>query len=193
MSVVELKRTVPPDLNLPIDESVAKLHLRVDHNDDDVYIRDIIDAAIEAVEGELSGAIMTQTWQETIERFRSGHRLRLGPVQQVQKVEEFDNDSYIWDTLDLSGFYVESDIVYIRPQTSISLDTRHRITYVAGYGDGALDVPFSIRQAILLVMSDLYESRGTSASPATSHFTNMTMYPIPTGVKYLLSRYRRYF
>jgi len=33
------------------------------------------------------------------------------------------------------------------------------VTYVAGYGDAATDVPASIRQAVRLVLSDMYHNR----------------------------------
>ena len=33
------------------------------------------------------------------------------------------------------------------------------VTYVAGYGDASSDVPASIRQAVRLVLSDMYHNR----------------------------------
>jgi len=171
------RRVTPPTAPV-IDLTLARKHLRIDADDssEDVMIGAAIDAATAYCDGRsgiLNRALVAQTWTATTDRpgahvagCASGFFLDFGPVLSVTRIERRVNGAYValaesaWRVIPLAG-----DLTAIVPAQAgawgpADADPQAwRLTFVAGYGEAADAVPAPIRAAILLMMSDLFETR----------------------------------
>lgn len=151
-----------------ISTSDAKLHLRVDHTDEDTLIERIVDAATRQCEEYQGRAYVTQEFRLTVPRFPFyGRVIRLPrpPLQSVEKIEYLDTNHAVQE-LDPMKYRVNTDglpgqVILNEgeswPDTGRAPDAV-RVTYTAGYG-GPADVPADYRAAILLMVGHLYENR----------------------------------
>lgn len=147
----------------------AKLHLRVDHTDDDAYISSLIGVATTAAAERLERTLGLRTWDYRLdsEDVRCGFDLRLPgpPLVEVISVKYTDADGlehthppenyrvFGIGAPQGGGLRLKSGGVWPSLQTGPEAVT---IRYRAGYEE----VPEAIKQAILLMIGDLYASRG---------------------------------
>lgn len=129
--------TVPPT-GEPLTLAEAKLHLRVDLNDDDALITALISAAREQVEFLTGQRLMTQTWDLDLAAGERGVLEGLLPIQSLTSAFPYALDGRWPPTLTV-------------PQAAT-------VTVVCGFGD-AQAVPASIRQWMLLRIGTWYERR----------------------------------
>lgn len=161
------RRTVAPAV-APITLDEAKAHLRVDSADEDALIGSLIGAATAHFDGEgdLGRAIITQTWAKWVRQSPGCVRLKMGPFQSLVSVEYYDTDNAL-QTADLSDYEVrlDGDFVNVQPKDNASWPPAYtrqdaiKISYTAGFGDAAADVPANIRHAILLTIGHWYHNR----------------------------------
>lgn len=146
-----------------------KIHLRVDHDDDDLIIQDLIDSAIadyDGFSGVLNRCLVNQTWAEKLD-YLSPIRipLTLFPVSSITSITYYDTNNAL-QTLSASVYRLQKRnatayLELVDGQTWPSVydrDDAVTITYVAGYGAAATDVPADIRAAIKLHVEAHYES-----------------------------------
>lgn len=185
---MSLKLITPPS-TFPVDLASAKLHLRVDGTDEDTLITSLITAATQMAEQETGRALMTQTWELSLDSFPTAIELTRMPVQSVTSVKYYDTDS-VQQTLS-SGAYtlsVADDFSFPQivpvygtewPTAQDRLDTV-AVRYVAGYADAA-SVPEAIKQWIKLMIGSMYDNRESEvrANPTKLRFVDR-----------LLDRYR---
>ena len=188
------KRTAAP-AEQPVSLSDAKLHLRVDHSDDDTLITALISAATEALDGwsgVLGRCVITQTWKLVLSGFCSGRIIRLPFPDVVEDiVVKYFDAGEIEQTFPSTAYQVLEDasgsFVWLKsgeawPTTFDRLDAVS-IEFDAGFGD-ASSTPAPIKAAILLIVGHLYENREDVS--ASSRMTSL-----PKGADYLLAPYRR--
>jgi uncharacterized phiE125 gp8 family phage protein len=185
-----IRRVVAP-ASLPVTLSEAKSHCRVDYSDDDAFISALLDAAVSHIdaEGELGRAMITQTWAQWEMQSPGWPRLKMGPFQALVSVEYYDADGAL-QTATLADFEtrLDRDFVIVKPKEDREwprADTRAdaiKITYTAGFGDAASDVPRNIRHAILMLVAHWYENREAVAEAR--------MAPVPMAVEALLNNER---
>lgn len=174
-----LVRVTEP-INQPITLAHAKAHLNVWHADDDTLITALIGAAVASVEGPtgIGVALITQTWMQTLSRPVAGTvHIDLSPVQTVIKVEiQSDGE---WSDVAPSAYRVETGQrpALVTPVGCWPAHEAMRITFEAGFGDEAEDVPVDLIAAMLLTVGYLYENRAEDA-------------PAPRAVEAILARYR---
>lgn len=175
----------------------AKAHLRVDHDDDDVLIEGLIDAAtahLDGWSGILGRCLVNQTWEESFSCFPRGDRLRfrLWPVVSISSVTYRDADDaeqtlsaalYAGPLADGAGAYLALNDGEVWPST-YTRDDAVTVTYVAGHGAAASDVPAAIRHAALLMIGHWYAQREAVSAAGQSA-------EVPIGVSALLAPYRR--
>lgn len=162
-----IRLITPPDAE-PVSLVEAKRHLRVDHTDDGTYIDTLITVARQSLDGReglLGRALMPQTWELVLDGFpRAEILLPLGPVVSVTRVAYDDPDGfeqmvavddYALDNTGATGWLMPSTGGW---PTTLSAINAVRILYVAGYAGGL--VPAPIKHAILLIVGQLYASRG---------------------------------
>ena len=184
--------TVAP-VEKPIALNMTKAHARIDHDDDDIYVEGLIDAAIARVDGYtgiLGRCMITQTWSQTFPKWGTGLRLSLPDVQSVVLKYRDDNDDE--QTIPSSHYEIVEDaqsavVIYrdafVTP--SLNSDRYAPVTaeMTAGYGDQPDDVPAAIRHALYMLVGHWYENRETVAGGA--------MTTVPESTDALLAPYRR--
>lgn len=162
-----IKQTTAPTIE-PVTTAEAKAHLRVDHALDDTYIDTTIKAAREYLEKLCWRGLLEQTWELTLPAFPSADCITLpkGTLRSVTSVKYIDTDGVL-QTLATTEY--ELDIksqrgrVVLKYQKSWPV-TRDRwdavqVVYLVGYGTTAATVPAPLRQATLLLVSQMYEQR----------------------------------
>jgi len=153
----------------PVSTDEAKLHLRVDSDTDDDLIDVLIQAAREGVEESTGRALITQTWTYIADAFPGEDRIELWhpPLQSVTSIKYTDSDG-TEHTFSSDNYQVDTDsepgrIVLTSgcswPGDTLRAANGVEITFVAGYGDAATDVPASLLAAIKLTIGHLYEHR----------------------------------
>jgi uncharacterized phiE125 gp8 family phage protein len=179
-----------------ISTAEAKAHLRVDYSDDDAYIDALVlavEAYIDGWSGVLGRALVTQTWTQTGRHFRHRMRLAVGPVQSVTLITYYDGTDtqqtvsagvYRLHTDALGPYVVERD-GQSWPGVTMSRDDAVTITYVAGHGDAASDVPMAIRQAALMILGHWYEHREAVTMAGTPR-------EVPMAAAAMLAPWRRH-
>ena len=156
---------VTPPAEEPVALEEAKAHLRVLHDSEDDLIDALIPAAREWAEGYTRRAFLTQTWALRLDAFPSGKvYLPRAPLQSVTSVAYTDGNGAAQAVAGVQAV-LDPARPFVAPaygaEWPIARDTFDAvtITYVAGYGDRAWEVPQAIRQAILLQVGTMYQHR----------------------------------
>jgi uncharacterized phiE125 gp8 family phage protein len=145
----------------------ARAHLRVDHSDDDTYIDALIGAATTAVQERLGRTLGIATWDYRLDSagiyWGGDIRLPMPPLLEVLSVSYFDSDNAsqvyapanyrAFGTGGRGGIRLAGGASWPSVRSGPEAVT---IRYKAGYDD----VPEPIKQAIKLLIGQLYNSRG---------------------------------
>ncbi len=150
----------------PLTIAEAKLHCRVDGNDDDALITALIVAAREQAEHETGRALVTQTWELVHDAFPEAFVLRRAPIQSVTSLKYLDAASGAEQTLDPADYLLDKDSEpgYVVPAygkawpATWPVPNAVRVRYVCGYGAAAA-VPVAIKQWMLLAIGTMYAQR----------------------------------
>jgi len=160
--------TVEP---LSIDE--VKTHLRVEYDDENAYLHALINVAREFIDGKdgiLGRAINTQTWKLSLTDFKSDIEIPLPPLQSISSIKYWNNASTpVLTTVATTVYEVitgtfRGKVCLLGDQSWPSdIDANRRfpveITFVAGYGDEASDIPEGLRHAMLFHIAHMFENR----------------------------------
>jgi len=162
-----------PPLVEPVSLAEIKAHARIESSSDDALLESLLTAARQWCEAYLRRALISQTWCLYLTGVPRGKRIVLprGPLLAVTKIEFFDDEDVasLWEA---AHYYVNvasaQGEVVLRTGASWPSPTRCTngivITYVAGYGEAASDVPEVIRLAIKQLALHWYEHRGEALS-----------------------------
>lgn len=183
-----MKRTqrITPAVNTPISLAELKVHLRIDHTDEDALITSCLKAATEWVQNYTRRVIATETWLMVLDDFPSGADplifLPFGKIQSVSNIVYADTET---TTVTLTGPSSGSSPVGTGYQESIINETAPfllppysdswpsvtrvvdpvKVTFVAGYGDTgdspAPNFPEGLLAAIRVMAADYYERRSS--------------------------------
>lgn len=169
--------TVPPAQE-PVSLSEAKAHLRLEETVDDGYVTALITAARVHAEKVLSRGLVLQTVVLTLPDFSSPLELpggHLADVPQLQ-VQYLDEDDAL-QTLGSGNYYAVAQgesspgLLYLADGASWpNLSTRAdavRVQYRVGWATGDA-VPKPIKHALLLLISQMYESRSPELAASSS-------------------------
>jgi uncharacterized phiE125 gp8 family phage protein len=166
-----VKTTVEPTVE-PVSLQEAKKHLRVPTSNEDVNIdRIYIPAARRQLEAELGRPFINTTYEYGLDSF-PGQLMPIllprNPVQSVTSITYIDTDG-VEQTMDTSRYVLDlsSEPARVKPAYSEfwpSIRERTsgqtvKVTFVAGYGSAASDVPPGIKQAMLLLIGHYYYHR----------------------------------
>lgn len=202
---------VTPPAQEPVTLAELKGHARIDVADEDALLTSLITTARGYVEESTGRALLTQTWSLTLDDWprsaplhdwwdgvRDGaltsvlaaERVPIpkAPFLAVSTVELLDEDGTptavpagVWYSAPKSG---QGELVRRRGQVwPVPLRDAGgiRIRFTAGYGTLPAQVPFAIRQAILLLGAHWYETREPALDRGTS---------VPFTIAALLAPYR---
>jgi len=165
----------------PLELVDAKAHMRVSADDtsEDLLITSMIRAARQKAEQLTQRSLITQTWKYVFDCFDDCYPLLLakGPHQSISSIVYKDmagadqtlaTTDYVYD---LSGPLARITPTFGKSwPVTLPQIAACSVTFVAGYGGEAEDVPEGIRQWMLLRIATLYEHReefvtGTIVSP----------------------------
>lgn len=211
---MHLRLLTAPDAIVTTAE--AKAHLRIYHDDEDAYIDGLVAAAtanIDGAEGWLGRAIGPQQWEMTVDRFpcndpfafaRVRHRgfqshgvvalnIPLPPLISIEEIEYDDPDGVATELT--SGNYrllgtASTGGAYVLPLANTEWPATQcepgsvRVSFTAGYAV----VPPSIKHAILLIVSHLFEHREENQDTGAK----FGLLELPFGAKSLLTPHRFY-
>lgn len=176
----------------PILRAEAKLHLRIDHADEDNLIDSLASTARRHTELTiLHRALLTQTWDYYLNEFPGSGiiSIPLPPLQGISSIKYKDKDG-VEATLSASKYIVDTQsepgrasLAYGESWPSFTPYPVNpiKITFVAGWTK-AEDVPLEIRQAILLLVGHFYKNRELS--------TEQALNIVPMAYDSLLASYR---
>ena len=162
-----LKLVTPPATE-PVSLSEAKEHSRITGTDEDELITTFIEAAREYCEEYQNKAYITQTWDLSLDEFPdSPYSLPKPPLQSISSIKYYDQDGteyefnasdYLVDTASVKG---RISLAYGKSWPSVTLQPMNGviIQFIAGYGDAGSDVPKRIRNAIKVLVEQIYENR----------------------------------
>ena len=158
----------------PLDVAEVKAHLRIDHSEEDLWLRASIVAVRQRMEVFLGRALITQTWEAvwpTWPTWPGGDvlELRPGPLQSVVSVAYTDGAGVV-ATVDAGGYVVDtrsrlgrvvlrSGVSWPWPAGGLAVANGVVARYVVGYGPKARDVPQFLRSVMLMWVGDMYENR----------------------------------
>lgn len=167
----------------------ARLHLRIDHEDDDASLKLYLQAAtdmLDGPEGRLGRAILTQRWEQR-QRGASFDRvhLMLGTDCKLVSLSYIDRDDEPRDLV--VGAYRLIDLgdqAYIEPRAGFSwprdmADRPDALRVVFDVGQAPEEVSETILQAIRLIAGHWYEQREATAV--------VEMKEIPIGAETLIN------
>lgn len=189
---------VSPPAVEPVTLAEAKLHLRVDHAEEDALISGQILAARVDCESATGLVFVQQTWDLVLDRFPCEIRPPIAPLLSVSAITYLDGDG-VSRTLAGSSYRVDADSKpgRITPAHGTAWPGTYpvtgavRVRFVAGFPDDgnsppdlAANVPQPIKQAILLLVGHWYENRSEVVAEASHQPSS-----IPMGAQRLLSSY----
>ena len=198
-----LKVSVQPTVE-PVSLDEARKHLRLTpmgsppEHPDDTYVEGCISAAREWVEIFLARSIALKTYEMALDKFSATIKV-LPPVQEIVSVQYTDPDTLDLTDIPQAGYYLDT---FMEPgwmlpalntdwPTSAPVANGIRIKFRSGYTDGEspndTPLPKPIKQAILLLIGDMYENREASIV-GTIHTSNpavmslLSMYRLEQGI-----------
>ncbi|MDE0724646.1 MAG: head-tail connector protein [Alphaproteobacteria bacterium] len=182
--------TEPAIEPLTLDE--AKDHLRVDLSDDDAVILSYIKAARKAAENYTERSFITQTLKKSLDCFPALEmELPYGDVQSVESITYIDTNG-TQQTLSSSDYQVDTDVTVARvapapgkswPSTLSGQMGAVKVTYKAGYGDSADDVPEDLKSGLKMHVGHLFDHREATTP-------GVKVEKVPFGMQYLFTPYR---
>ena len=184
-----LKQTTPPAVE-PLTLAEAKLHVRVDSAGEDTLIESYITAARQMAEAYTGRQLITATSTLESDDFPGAFgdinlpRTPLGSVSSVAYVDGAGSTQTLsTDIYEVLDDDVKASVVLkpgkVWPEVQSEKRNAVTITFTAGYGAAASDVPGSVRSALLLIVANLYENR-------ESVITGTNATTLPMGVTALL-------
>lgn len=185
-------RTVEPAIQ-PVTLAEAKLWARIDHSEHDEMVASMLAAAIAHLDGYtgvLGRCIINQTWNQKFHDWCMDLRLPFPDVSSITSVKYFDASnveqtvsSSLYELLeDERGCFVRMTDDFTDPSLYDDRSDPVSVTFVAGYGAAATDVPGAIKAAIKMLVSHWYDA------PAAG---DQQMTEIPFGVSAMIAPYRR--
>lgn len=146
-----------PSTDLVVSIHLAKQHLRLDTDDgtDDDLIKHLIEVATERAEHQLGRSLLTKTYKTVAER---GDKIKLVPNLIAISSVIVTNDDDSTTTLTGSDYLLNQNSLVPEVMPMVIIETSLAVTYTAGYG-AASDVPYAIKQWLLIDIATLYENR----------------------------------
>lgn len=156
----------------PVSVAEVKTTARISDSSFDDMLGIYITACRKAIEGHIGKSLITQTLELYLDDFPTGNNsieLIYGPVQSISSITYTDTsgNAQTWDAskyrTDLVSLYPRIEPAYDEVYPDVREQINNvKITYVAGYGDAATDVPKAARVVIESLCCDLFEHPETN-------------------------------
>ena len=176
---MSLKLLTPPRIE-PVGLTETKVFLKIDGEEEDQFLTQLIKTARQAVEAFTARSLIIQSWSLEVNiaycialsdaNYLSGVRSRgdkglelprspfVKLIDKPMLVDDYGRREISSYRLDTAGRVAKLhfsfvDSLFFEPQGSIV------IHFSAGYGDTPEDVPEPLRHAVLMMVAELYEKR----------------------------------
>lgn len=168
----------------PVTYAEMEYHMRLttisgDLSEETTYVESLITTARTYIEEMLGRKLIYQTWEYYLDEFPSEDYIELpfptlSGVNYIKYIDtdedatEFSSDDYLVDTDSTIGRVV---LGYNKTYPTITLSPKNpiQIRFDCGYSATASGVPEPIKQAMKLMVADLYENReNVFAAPGLS-------------------------
>jgi uncharacterized phiE125 gp8 family phage protein len=156
----------------------AKLHLRVDHDDEDDLIQSLIKTAMVSATNKTGRSFAPMTWEKRLDAFPGGPiNLHFPPVVEIASIE-YKNAAGEVVALSSQAYTLAaaSDSATLSPNAFWPEDaTNIRITYTAGFES----IPEPVVQWIMLHVGNWYKNREAVVSTQANElpFCESLIYP----------------
>ena len=181
--------TAPPAAEA-VTLAEAKAHLRVDGNDEDALIAQLITVAREHLERETARVLISRPFRLCLDDWPADGVIRIGcgPVREVTGVTVYDDKGNA-TAVPLADHLLDGEArparLWLR-DTPAALQALNgiEIDFVAGFGASGADVPDTLKRAMLLHVAAMFALRGAipvEAQPAV----------MPPGYERLIAPYCR--
>ena len=160
---------ITPPAAEPLSLEEVKSYLRIDHDHEDELLLETLKAARQYTEFASSQKLITQLWRQYETRF-PGDRVieaRVSPVISVEAVTLFARDGtptvLSSDQVSLMRGH-DPEVIVIDEHIDAALAGNGlEIDLICGMGDLGVDVPDTLKRAILMLLAHWYEFRGAVA------------------------------
>ena len=180
--LIQTEPTVEP---VSVDE--FKTFARIDNDDEETAISNLLVATRQATEKYLGRALLEQTIYYNLDEWEE-RRIEL-PYPSLLSVTGvyLRNEDGTFTEYDSDNYYVVSDgipgSIVIKTGSTMPDNThvdyaKYQIRYKAGYGDAAVDVPEAIKQAILVWANNGYANRVISPEPPIEVRQALSLYRV---------------
>ena len=171
--MITVLETAPVKYPITLNEAKKQCEIGQEQPDHDDYLNSLIAAATGQTEQFLHRRLITQTWKFYLNQFPSDNYIKLpfGQLQSVTSLKYKDEDA-VESTMDSGDYIVDiqsepGQIVLgyeeVWPTDTLLPSNPIKIEFVCGYGLTGASVPASIKHAIKLTISDLFENRETES------------------------------
>lgn len=167
-----LTQTIEPEPLITLAD--AKVALEIDHGDRDSYIKFLIEAASETLDGpygEIGKTIAPQQWVFSVASFGGRLNLPVMPAISIESVSYYDGDNAS-QSVDVSNFLLISGngFAYIDALSGFSFPTTYARPDAISFtiNCGMASVPKSLSQACRLLVAHWYENREAAADRDTN-------------------------
>ncbi len=169
-------KTPAEDYPVTLEEAKKQCEINTAVSRHDDYLLGLIRAATDYIERVTGRDLIERVWYEYFDRFPSGNgdiELKKGPVVSIAGITYTNPDASPQQVTVATSVYgldngITPSIVYLKHnQNWPTVTTMHngvRIEYTSGYSpagddDPAVNVPEPLKQAIKMIVSDLFEHR----------------------------------
>jgi len=142
----------PPVLAVSLD--AAKVFLRVDHEDEDALIADLIDVAVRQIEDRCGVSLITRPQRITKTAKAAGVYLTRYPILSIDVVSDGET------SLPIDANLRARPVLVRAPNAGVLT-----VDFTAGYGESPADIPTPLRQGVMLLLAHLYEYRAGNPPP----------------------------
>ncbi len=149
----------------PVSLADAKVQCHVEHDAEDTLIGALIVAARRMAEHQTQRALITQTWELTLDAFPDAEiRLDKPKVLSIVSVKYLDAAGVL-QTLDPAAYALDATTKpgFVMPVSSwpstYAGANAVRVRFTAGYGPAASDVPADVVAWIQMQIATLYRNR----------------------------------
>ncbi|MEL6919589.1 MAG: head-tail connector protein [Pseudomonadota bacterium] len=156
----------PPSVT-PVSLAQAKAHLRITHNDEDTLIGELIEAATRFMADNDGVCCITQTWRYFVSDICQPRRIHRYPVSTVEAAIVYDADGHA-TTATAGEVLIDTRkrpaaLTFDVTSIGANADNGADVDIVFGFGETAVDVPDTLRRAILILVAHWYTLRGDVA------------------------------
>lgn len=149
----------------PVSLAETKLFLRLEHDDEDALVAELILSAREKVEKLTRRVLVAQRWRldAVVPADRRAIMLGPRPVREVEAVRALKPDGTA-ETLDADDWRFDWAGERLEILGQVQSGRRIEIDLAVGYG-GPEEVPGSLRLAVKRLVADAYERRSGADGP----------------------------